>query len=137
MDDDSAPVSVPSVADLLYHLPHNCQPRLMPLLRRTMTDTPIFSKLANDPDFLDLVRAFVADMPIRSGKILALIRGGSIDDAAELLHQLKGAAGIYGYQPIHLLAKEVESLLKSGDPILEEQASELDRLCQRASAEPN
>jgi HPt (histidine-containing phosphotransfer) domain-containing protein len=102
-----------------------------------MTDTQIFSKLANDPDFRDLVIAFVADLPIRSGKILELIRGGSIDDAAELLHQLKGAAGIYGYQPIHLLAKEVESLLKNGDPILEEKAIELEQLCLRASAEPN
>ncbi len=137
MDDDSAPVSVPSVADLLYHLPHKCQPRLMPLLRRTMTNSPIFSKLANDPDFLDLVSAFVTDLPIRSGKILKSIRGGSLDDAAELLHQLKGASGIYGFHPIHLLAKEVEGMVRSGDPILEEKAIELEQLCLRASAEPN
>jgi HPt (histidine-containing phosphotransfer) domain-containing protein len=102
-----------------------------------MTDTPIFSNLANDPDFHDLVSAFVIDLPIRSGTIIQAIRGGSFEDAAELLHQLKGASGIYGFHPIHLLAKEVESLIRSGDPNLEEKATELDRLCHRASAKPN
>jgi len=77
-----------------------------------MTDTPIFSNLANDPDFHDLVSAFVIDLPIRSGTIIQAIRGGSFEDAAELLHQLKGASGIYGFHPIHLLAKEVESLFE-------------------------
>ncbi|MDE0959570.1 MAG: Hpt domain-containing protein [Planctomycetota bacterium] len=102
-----------------------------------MTDSPIFSKLANDPDFNDLVIAFVADLPNRTDRILTLIGSGTLDEAADALHQLKGSSGIFGFQPIHLLAKELEKMVRNSDPTIEEKAHELERLCQRASADRN
>ncbi len=101
-----------------------------------MPDSPIFSSMASDPEFHDLVLAFVEELPFRSDNILTHVKSGDLEDAAELLHQLKGAAGIYGFHPIHHLATEVESLARNSDENTEEAAIKLSQMCRRATAEP-
>lgn len=101
-----------------------------------MTDTPIHSTMANDPEFQDLVVAFVAELPSRTGRIMTSIGKGDLDAAADLLHQLKGAAGIYGFNPIFQAASEVEKLARDGSSDITEKADFLASLCKRATSLP-
>ena len=101
-----------------------------------MTDTPIHSTLAHDPEFRDLVCAFVEELSARTGRIVNSIGRGDLDAAADLLHQLKGAAGIYGFNPIYQAAAEVEKLARDGSSEITEKVNALASLCKRATSTP-
>ena len=101
-----------------------------------MTDTPIHSTLAHDPEFQDLVSAFVSELAARTGRIVNTVGRGDLDAAADLLHQLKGAAGIYGFNPIYQAAAEVEKLARDGSSEITEKVNALASLCKRATSTP-
>ena len=58
---------------------------------------PLLSDFASDPDMLELVEMFVAEMPQRVAAIEKAVSDSDTASIASLAHQLKGAAGGYGF----------------------------------------
>jgi len=67
------------------------------------------SVLEEDPDLKDLVEQFVAELPQRLEAMLAAWREARLDHLRTLAHQLKGAAGGYGYREISDIARMIEA----------------------------
>lgn len=100
---------------------------------------PLRSEFASDPDMIELVQEFVQELPSRAESLQTLLAASSYPDLRRLAHQLKGAAGGYGFSPISESAAKVEKLLiASVEPSqvqeLRSQVDELVGLCRRATA---
>jgi HPt (histidine-containing phosphotransfer) domain-containing protein len=97
------------------------------------------SELANDPEIADLVQEFVGELPQKVDAILKALGDGDAIRLRTLAHQLKGAAGGYGFPTIGVVAKRVEDCLRvdgSATELLERARSGVDELillCQQAS----
>ena len=95
----------------------------------------LYSSLAADPDLGPIVELFVLEMP---AKIRVLVEMLDRDDWAQLrilAHQLKGAAGSYGFWPISSAAARLEDTVRRSRPT-EEIAGAVDQLvdlCNRAT----
>ena len=68
----------------------------------------------NDPDMLELVREFVAELPDRVKSLEGCLEAGDLSQLQTLAHQLKGAGGGYGFPPITEAAAQLEQALKDG-----------------------
>ena len=103
----------------------------------TSTET-LYSTLGGDPDLRDIVEMFVDEMPDRTAALLQRIDAGDWEGLRRLAHQLKGAAGSYGFEPITHLAARVEDALRESrpKPEIRRLADELIELCDRAQAGP-
>jgi signal transduction histidine kinase/CheY-like chemotaxis protein/HPt (histidine-containing phosphotransfer) domain-containing protein len=75
---------------------------------RVVTDTDEVSDLAGVEDMADLIEGFVAALPERALAIEGAARSADWDALTRLAHQLKGAAGGYGFHRITKKAAEVE-----------------------------
>lgn len=97
---------------------------------------PVRSDFADDPEMRELVEMFVADMPGRVEQMERLFEGRQIDELQRLAHQLKGAAGGYGFGAISEAAGDLEGSIKGLEEAeaLRGQIEELIDLCKRASA---
>ena len=98
----------------------------------------IYSSMASDPMLADLVAEFVAEMPNR---VARLKRQYSAQDRVGLrstAHQLKGAAGSYGFDEITPLALHLEMQLDQGAETkdISRALQELVAHCQRITAVP-
>ncbi|HRJ49439.1 MAG: Hpt domain-containing protein [Phycisphaeraceae bacterium] len=71
----------------------------------------IVSEFADDPDMRELVAMFLDEMPDRIGMIEAASREGRVGDLRRLAHQLKGAAGGYGFGVVGEAAGRLEEAL--------------------------
>lgn len=71
----------------------------------------IFSSLASDPDYSDLVTMYVEEMPDRMEQIRKAFESTDRDRLVRLIHQLKGAAGSYGFAVLTQVAADVEQTL--------------------------
>jgi signal transduction histidine kinase/CheY-like chemotaxis protein len=96
----------------------------------------LMSTLAEDEDMKEIVRQFVRDLPDRSSAILRALRNSDVDTLKRLTHQLKGAAGGYGFPTITEAAGAVEEALAAGldQPTREARIEILANLCRRARA---
>ncbi len=74
----------------------------------TATDDVLISDLADDPDMAGLVAVFLVHLEDRIGQLGACLRDGHTAPLATLAHQIKGAAGGYGFTPISDAARHVE-----------------------------
>jgi HPt (histidine-containing phosphotransfer) domain-containing protein len=96
----------------------------------------IHSSLADDEDLGEIVDLFVAEMPDRVERLLGYAELRDWAELERLAHQLKGAAGSYGFEPITPAAARVEAAVRDEWP--EEQLraalSDLVQLCQRMRA---
>lgn len=98
----------------------------------------IHSTLSHDPDYLDLVQDFVAEMPSRQAAIRSYLSEGNLVQIQRAIHQLRGACGGYGFPSLTDSAAIIEESIKAGQPI----SSIEKRLCaflddlSRISAEP-
>lgn len=81
-----------------------------------MPQSPIYSPLGADPDFADLVEWYVGEMPERIVRLQALFAAEAWDDLRRLAHQIKGAAGSYGFPQITPAAGRLEMSIVSADP---------------------
>jgi CheY-like chemotaxis protein len=72
----------------------------------------LHSELRDDPEFAELVEVFVAGLPATLSRIDDAFRAGDLLDLARVAHQIKGAAGGYGYPLISDLARTVEQHAK-------------------------
>ena len=98
------------------------------------------SEYAQDPDMAELVQIFVAELPKRIAAMEAAHREGALSALTRLAHQMKGAAGGYGFPSISQLAGRLEATIKeSREPerALKEASDslrELVELCGRVVA---
>jgi HPt (histidine-containing phosphotransfer) domain-containing protein len=104
----------------------------------TMQETaaPIYSALANDRDLADLVELFVDDLPARVAQLRSLFDAANHSELERIAHQLKGAAGSYGFDPLALAAARLERALAEHRSSEEVAAAlgELLALCEHVRA---
>ena len=74
----------------------------------------IRSVYEDDPDMMEIVREFVADLPVRSAALASALETSDLDTLQTLAHQLKGAGGGYGLQQITDAAGVLEQSLRQG-----------------------
>jgi HPt (histidine-containing phosphotransfer) domain-containing protein len=74
----------------------------------------VYSTLADDPDYAEMVELFVGEMPERIEKFLGQAQDRDWANLAKAAHQLKGAAGSYGFDVVTTAAARVESAVKEG-----------------------
>jgi CheY-like chemotaxis protein/HPt (histidine-containing phosphotransfer) domain-containing protein len=93
----------------------------------------VYSHLAADPDFSELVDLFVQSLPDRINTLDAQATSRNWSQLAETAHQIKGAVGCYGFDEITPCAARLESAAREAQP--EEQIfstlNELRSLCRR------
>jgi signal transduction histidine kinase/FixJ family two-component response regulator/HPt (histidine-containing phosphotransfer) domain-containing protein len=77
--------------------------------------TVLRSELADDPDVGELVRQFAHALPARVEAIAAGAAARDGHGVARLAHQLKGAAGSYGYPLVSDVARQLELCGEAGD----------------------
>ena len=87
----------------------------------------IRSTYEGDPDMLEIVREFAAELPARIAKLEAHAAAGQLRELQTLAHQLKGAGGGYGFPQITELAASLESALKQGaaGPVVKDRTAAL------------
>ncbi len=102
--------------------------------------SPLTSAFIDDPDMIELVEAFVADLPARIDSIIAAVSAQSITDVGRLTHQLKGAAGGYGFPTLGEAARKIELTLMASSAPAAQTLSAIDGdirvlldLCYRAA----
>lgn len=103
------------------------------------SQSPLRSEFASDPDMIELVQEFVQELPSRADSLRTLLDTSSYQDLRRVAHQLKGAAGGYGFSPISESAAKVEKMLLAEVDAaqlqgLRSQVDELVGLCRRATA---
>jgi len=84
---------------------------------KPMNDTvtePIYSTMAADEDFGDLVEIFVEEVPNRIALMAELYGAGDLEELQRVAHQLKGAAGSYGFVDMTPYAANLEAALRDG-----------------------
>ncbi len=101
-----------------------------------LSGQPLHSEYADDPDMQELVEMFVSELPERAKAIEDAVKQADIANLTRLSHQLKGAAGGYGFTPITDAAAVVESLAKAEKDLqdMEMSIAELLSLCRRATS---
>lgn len=96
---------------------------------------PLVSEMANDPDMTDLIELFLSELPKRVAVLQNAIQSADVATLSRIAHQLKGAAGGYGYPSITIAAARLESSAKAQSNIetLAVQVGEIADLCARAA----
>lgn len=94
----------------------------------------IYSTLGGDPDLGDIVDLFVEEMPDRINALLAQLQSGDWEALRRTAHQIKGAAGSYGFEAISPGAAVVEMAIRGGEEEarIRESVAALVALCRRA-----
>jgi len=98
----------------------------------------LVSELAGDEDMVELVEMFVGELPDRISAIENALAEQDFETLSGLAHQLKGAAGGYGFPTITDAAREAEITSQAASD-LEKLASDVKAiaaLCSRACATP-
>jgi len=99
----------------------------------------IHSVLSKDPDLQNIVQLFVNEMPQRIQKLLAEYEQKDWERLSGTAHQLKGAAGSYGFGEVSPVAAHLEQAAKSHTDENEilTTLNELVRICERVTAMPD
>lgn len=74
--------------------------------------------LEDDPEFVELIDLFVSSLPARIAQINSCAQAGNLAEVAMIAHQLKGAAGSYGFPELTREASELETAARNADPNL-------------------
>ena len=92
---------------------------------------PLFSRLGNDPDLREIINLFVQEMPDRMEKLRRQSSNGNWEELRRTAHQLKGAAGSYGFPLISPSAGQLEHAIRNAEPEhrIRELVHELIELC--------
>jgi HPt (histidine-containing phosphotransfer) domain-containing protein len=93
----------------------------------------IYSSLGGDADLAGLVAIFVDELPCRTAMLSGALESGDFEGLRRAAHQLKGAAGSYGFDTITSSAARVEQAVRQDAPEAEIQAAlnALVDLCRR------
>ncbi len=100
------------------------------------TGQTLFSTLAEDPDLAEIVEMFVDEMPDRVENILNCLQSEDWDGLRRASHQLKGAAGSYGFPTITPCAGVLESAVRQTLPEdeIRKAVDELVSMCRNVRA---
>lgn len=93
----------------------------------------LFSELAEDPDMKDIVVIFVESLARNAVALDAALASGDRELVRRLAHQIKGAAGGYGFPSITAAAARLETVAKGRAPI-DEAVRELCAMCRKVRA---
>jgi HPt (histidine-containing phosphotransfer) domain-containing protein len=76
---------------------------------------------------------FVDEMPDRIAALTDQMAGGDMEGLRQTAHQLKGAAGSYGFEPITPCAAQLEQAIRDRESLerIREATEELVDLCSR------
>jgi diguanylate cyclase (GGDEF)-like protein/PAS domain S-box-containing protein len=96
----------------------------------------LVSEFANDPDIGDLVESFVAGLPAQMRTINDALERGDRGMVVHFTHQLKGAAGGYGFPSITLAAGRLEQFAKTDGELSADLLVELNQLCASTQRSP-
>ena len=104
--------------------------------RESKSGPMLVSSLADDEDMKEIVHQFVRGLPERSAAVVRACEGRDWTTVKRLAHQLKGAAGGYGFAGITDAAKDVEQAVEDAldAPSLQRRVETLADLCRRARA---
>ena len=91
------------------------------------------SSFAGDPEMAEITAAFVGALPARAQALQAAQSAGDLEGLKRLAHQLKGAAGGYGFPRISAAAAALEQACASGAPV-EQDLAQLADVLGRARA---
>jgi len=80
-----------------------------------MTADPIRSRFADDPEMREIVAFFVAEVPNRLHELRQAWSSGDRVRVRTIAHQMKGAAGGYGFGEIGESAARLEAALARAD----------------------
>jgi len=102
----------------------------------TALGEPLPSELADDADMAELTEQFLNSLPARIEAMGQALRSQDFETLARTAHQLKGAAGGYGYPLITQAARELETSVKAREAVaaLQRQVEALRALCEQAQA---
>ena len=93
---------------------------------------PLGKGFLDENTLKELVDAFLAEVPARVDKIKGAHRAGDRTQLEHFSHQLKGAAGLYGFVQIAKAADRVHQLVEQNQegPEIQTAVEELVRVCQ-------
>jgi signal transduction histidine kinase/DNA-binding response OmpR family regulator len=80
-------------------------------------DRLMTSELSDDPDLAELLPGFVRMLPKKVDRLFELLSAGELHELCQLAHQLKGAAGGYGFPLVTQGAAQLESELHESAPL--------------------
>ena len=102
----------------------------------TENATEVLVSEITDEDMQELVGMYIDELPNRIEQIERAIDAIDLETLATLSHQMKGAAGGYGFPTIGEAARLLELSAKAGDraELLSQHADVLIDLCRRACA---
>jgi len=103
------------------------------MVQRNASTECIYSSLAGDTELAEIVEMFVGEMPGRVASLLDRFNRKDWDGLRQSAHQLKGAAGSYGFVAISPCAGRLEGVIREGEPEerISEAVTELVDLCGR------
>jgi len=99
----------------------------------------IYSSEPARPGFEELLARYVAELPPKVAG-LAKVRGaGDAAEAEDLLHQLAGSLGLYGYAALESKCRALLARLRCGDTVVEiaPRIAELEQELGRVRARPS
>jgi HPt (histidine-containing phosphotransfer) domain-containing protein len=76
---------------------------------------PLRSEFADDHDFADVLAAFVSSLPALGQRLEHSLRRGDVGQLRTQAHQLKGAAGGYGFPELTALAATLEAACEANE----------------------
>ena len=83
-------------------------------MRMANDATPVRSEFADDPDMAGIIALFVSELPSRVAAMQAALSSGDFPQLRILAHQLKGAAGGYGFPKLGEAAATVDRGINEG-----------------------
>ena len=111
LSDDGSKSLPPTSTDRACTLSTTDDAASIPQRSRTSI-APLISDFADDPDMLEIIEMFVDGLSERIDSILTAFEDRNFTTVSGIAHQLKGAAGGYGYPTLSELAFDVEQLAK-------------------------
>jgi len=97
-----------------------------------MIQEPVYSTLQR-AEFADLLALFVSELPLRMSVIEQLMAAQDREGLCRAAHQLKSAAGSYGYGDLSLYAGRVEALCRNRSTQQDDLERAVDELSEFAS----
>ncbi len=70
---------------------------------------PLHSTAIDDPDLAPFLPTFIADLPAMVGRFSELLDARNLEQLQEVLHQMKGTGGLYGFAPLTEAAARAEA----------------------------
>ena len=92
---------------------------------------PLVSSLADSYDLDELIEEFVEELPEKLEQAIETYDGKDYVTLKDLIHDLKGSTGNYGFMEVSTLLAEMESQLKDNPATLAPSFEKLNRLIQR------